>query len=255
MLVLLDRSNEVKTPDNSPISLPPTPFSHASKMRTETSHQNPTLLKLDPNNMFAILTPWDRLNLAREAFNLPAKSSYYFSAAEVGITKEPIIGSRQATPATKVDDPLTDCILLQFDRKEWHFGTNRHLSDVRLGCRGSKGISGDHFIIKVNPQLRVEVHDNSTHGTAVGYNGQEKPHIFKNDRRLLSFEPGATQPWSEVIIYVPGPGPKWLAFRIEFPWHHTDGRECHEKFLACLQATGRTFLSHWTRLGKHSSDS
>jgi hypothetical protein len=61
----------------------------------------------------------------------------------------------------------------------------------------------------------------SRYGTCVGHDGQGKKSTVKDDKRLLSFEPGATKQFKEVRIYAPDE--YRLAFDIEFPNHRSGG--------------------------------
>ncbi|KAL9014764.1 MAG: hypothetical protein Q9173_000594 [Seirophora scorigena] len=183
----------------------------------------------DPR-LFAVLTPCDNSNLAREAFSLPENNHYYHKAAH-SIAQEPIIDSRESTPAhqqpTQTYYGSGDCILLHFDDplKEpmtgWQFGTNPRLSDILLGHRGTMGISSRQFYITITDQYRVELHDGSRYGTFVSHEGQGKDVVLKHDKRLLTLEPGADDEWEDIQIYIPDE--KGLVFQIEFPNHRAAG--------------------------------
>lgn len=177
----------------------------------------------DPN-VFAVLIPCDKKNLARDAFRLQDNADCYCKAVE-GIAEEPTIDSREPTPAPQSSPEgnydSADRVLLRLDKlpkdlkKGWQFGTDPLVSDVLLGHRGTKGISSHHFHIAITKQFRVELHEKSRYGTAVGYDGQAKEVVLKEDKWLLSFEPGAQKQWKYIIIYVPDAD--GLAFKIEFP--------------------------------------
>ncbi|OCK91209.1 uncharacterized protein K441DRAFT_679710 [Cenococcum geophilum 1.58] len=109
---------------------------------------------MDNPNVFAVLTPRDGKNRAMTAFRLPENANRFHSATG-GVAEEPTINSREPTPSVwslseeerEVDQDATDRIILTFDKppkdplEGWQFGTNK-LSDVLLGHRGTRGISG-----------------------------------------------------------------------------------------------------------------
>ncbi len=92
--------------------------------------------------LFAVLTAYDKSNLATTAFGLPENVHYYRKAAEFA-AQEPIIVSREPTPSPEPDSEADyesgDRILLHLDdplkdlRTGWQFGTNQRVSDVLLG--------------------------------------------------------------------------------------------------------------------------
>ncbi|KAI9884408.1 MAG: hypothetical protein M1823_003818 [Watsoniomyces obsoletus] len=198
------------------------------------------------SNIFAVLTACDKSNLARDAFGLPENEHRYrYRKGPEIIAQEPLIDSREATPAPQVEETeggseYGDCILLRFNddlkdpQKGWQFGTNPRVSDVLLGHRGTHGISGHHFHITITEQLRIELHDDSRYGTVVMHEGQGTNMILKADKRLLGFEPEAQERWNEILVYVPDKD--GLAFRIEFPNHQEGGRNYRENL--------GTFLKH-----------
>lgn len=189
-------------------------------------------------NTFAVLIPCDDKNRARDAFRLQANADCYRKAAE-GIAEQPTIASREPTPAPQppLEDNYdsADHMRLTFDKKPndpqkgLQFGTDPR-SDVLLGHRGTSGVSGRHFRITVNKNFCVELHEDSTFGTAVGYNGEAKDEIRRKNTWILSFEPGRKTKWRDVRIYVPDEA--GLAFKIEFP-NHEAGRP---EYLANLRA-------------------
>ncbi len=150
-----------------------------------------------------------------------------------------------------------DCILLRLDdtlkdpQTGWQFGTNPSTSDVLLGHRGTKGISGRHFHITITEELRIELHDDgSRFGTVVSYDGQGKDLILKAGKRLLSFEPEVQEQWKEIIVYVPDED--LLAFRIEFP-NHRDGAKEYRKNLQAFLEECRTSILPLGGLGLESN--
>ncbi|KAF2453500.1 kinase-like domain-containing protein [Lineolata rhizophorae] len=180
---------------------------------------------LDPN-VFAVLTPCDEKNRARTAFSLPENADRFHKAVG-GVAEEPTIDSRQSTPSLLSpseetggeDEDATDRIILTFDKpskdplKGWQFGTNKASSDVLLGHRGTRGISGRQFNIAVDERLWVFLHDyHSSHGTAVSYNHKNKDEVRKKETWILSRGPGKSTPWKVVMIHV-----GHMAIKIEFP--------------------------------------
>ena len=166
--------------------------------------------------------------------------------------KSPLLtAGSEPTPAPQLSSEAnydsTDRIVLPLNKlpkdpkKGWQFGTDPRVSDVLLGHRGTKGISGRHFRITITPHFRVNLHEKSRYGTAVGYDGQAKDMVLKDDKWLLSFEPGAQKQWKEVIIYVPDAD--GLAFKIEFPNHRVGGLEYEENLRAFLEASGTALPS------------
>lgn len=195
----------------------------------------------DPN-LFAVLTPYDDSNFARDAFGLIANVDLYRKAAE-GIAEEPTIDSREPTPAPpsspmaqrEFGDRILLCLnkLPKDPKTGWQFGTNPRISDVLLGHRGTLGISSRQFYIAITEEFRVELHETSRHGTVISYDNQGKDVVVKDDKRLLSFEPGAQKQWNEIIVYVPDA--KGLAFKIDFPSHRVGASKYRENLRALLE--------------------
>ena len=213
---------------------------------------------LDPK-LFAVLTAYDKSNLAREAFGLPENVHCYRKTTE-GIAPEPIIDSREPTPAPQPPPESNyesgDRLLLRLDdapkdpKTGWQFGTNPRVCDVLLGHRGTTGISSRQFCIAITDQLRVELHDESRYGTIVSHDGQAMNVVLKDDKRLLSFEPGAHEQWEEIIVYVPDD--EGLAFKIELPNHREGGREYWKNLRAFVEEC-RTALPGVSGLGLDSN--
>lgn len=202
---------------------------------------------MSDTNVFAILRPYDTKDRARNAFRLQENAHCNSKAAEC-IAEGPTIGSREPTPARSSSPEINyDCIILRLDKppkdpsKGWQFGTNPRVSDVLLGHRGTTNISGRHFYITITEQLRVELHENSRFGTAVGYNGKVKDLVLKDDKWLLSFEPAAKNPWYEVVIHVPDQ--HGLSFKIEFPNHSIGGQEYLENLSAFVEESRKALPS------------
>lgn len=219
----------------------------------------------DPD-VFAVLIPHDFE--ARDSFRLNANAHFFHKAVKV-VDEEPANSSRESTPAPpdSSQEPTSasqeshadsyndvDRIILTFNKKPkdlqrgWQLGSTPLSSDVLL--RGTRGVSRQHLYITINEKFMAEVHDNSSYGTAVGYDDEAKHEVRKKDKWILSFEPGRQPPWEEVIIYVPHA--KALAFKIEFP-NHTAGRP---EYMANLQAffeERRTALAPVSALGLNSN--
>jgi hypothetical protein len=205
-------------------------------------------------NVFAVLIPCDDNNLARAAFRLPENAHGYCKAAEgsaQGIAEEPTIDSREPTPAPgpspeQANYYSADRILLRLDKppkdptRGWQFGTDPRFCDYLLGHRGTNGISSRQFCITITQSFWVELYDQSRYGTCVGHDGQAKHVVVKDDKRLLSYGPGAKQ-WEEVIIYAPDA--KRLAFKIEFPNHHVGRDEYWRKLQAFVDDSRRALPS------------
>ncbi|VBB81517.1 Putative protein of unknown function [Podospora comata] len=69
--------------------------------------------------------------------------------------------------------------------------------------------------------MRIWLHNRySTHGTAVGYNGQNEKEIRLNEMWILAFDPGAESSFRLITVASGG-----LAIRIEFSNHQ--GKEAH----------------------------
>ena len=200
----------------------------------------------DPN-VFAVLIPRDSKDLARDAFRLDENAYCYHKPIKV-VVEEPANPSREPTPAPQRPLPgdydSLDHVLLTFDKikdpkRGWQLGKHSPSCDVLL--QGNGGISRRHLHIKINNKFYVELHDDSTHGTAVGYDGEAKSEVRKKDQWILSFEPGIPPRWEEVIIYVPNE--EELAFEIEFPNHHLGRNEYMVNLQAFLDQSRTTLPS------------
>ena len=181
----------------------------------------------DPK-VFAILTACDDSGLARDAFSLPANVRCYRKVAG-SIVQEPTIDSRATIPASqtsgesqtksgdqiwlRLDNPLKD------PKNGWCFGIDPSVCDVLLGHRGTRYISRHHFYITITERFRVELRDESTHGTVVGHDGQAKDVTLRKDKRLLFYAPSEPQHWKEIKIVAQPKADNGLAFKIEFPNH------------------------------------
>ncbi|KAL8941885.1 MAG: hypothetical protein Q9216_001995 [Gyalolechia sp. 2 TL-2023] len=158
---------------------------------------------MDDDNLFAVLMPCNENT--KDAFRYPHNANRYYERIKA-IPQEPVFESRESTPSppdfqeSSLDYTSLDRILLTFDQKPkdlskgWQFGTNPSSSDVLLGDRRTKGISARHFTITIANNLRVMLHEDSTYGTAVGYDGEASDEVRKRNTWILCFEPGAEAP-------------------------------------------------------------
>lgn len=188
----------------------------------------------DPD-VFAVLVPCDKKNKARTAFRLKHNERRFVKATAPGVAEQAIVGSRDPTPAPqspgKEDDDDDDTgaaanasfdrIVLRFSnppkntQEGFQLGTDPARSDVLLGSRGTKGISGRQCNIATDDNDWIWLHDyHSTYGTAVGYDDEKKDEVRTNDTWILSYGPGDPKRWEDVTVYAGG-----LAFKIEFPNH------------------------------------
>ncbi|KAL8931150.1 MAG: hypothetical protein Q9208_000254 [Pyrenodesmia sp. 3 TL-2023] len=194
-----------------------------------------TMADLD---VFAVLIPVDTRNLAGSAFGLPQNANIYRKPT-INLMREPTISSREPTPDQDDSSSFDNLakyaqvaqIVLRFHNGPkdplagWAFGTNEAASDVLLGFRGTRSISGLQFTISITDDYHIVLRDNSRFGTAVGYDGKARDQSRTNYSWTLALAPGATQNWGEVRIYVPNQD--GLAFIIDFPNH----RAGEEKYL------------------------
>ena len=175
------------------------------------------------HNVFAVLTPIDKRNNARSAFYLP-QNAKWLRRVNGGVAEVPTIDSRQPTPATgpSMDETsdATDRLILTFDElprdlpNGVQFGTNPRSSHVLLGHRGTQGISARQYNITVDDELRIWLRDYSTHGTAVGYNGQNETEFRKGQTWILCLQPGIPNIFEEITIHS-----GHLAIQVMFPNH------------------------------------
>jgi hypothetical protein len=110
----------------------------------------------------------------------------WFHKATGGVAEEPIIHSREPTPAPgpssgDQDVGANDRLIVTFDEllKELEscqngvqFGTHLGLCHILLGHRGTPGVSAKQYNITVGDNLWIWLHDYySMHGTAVALEG------------------------------------------------------------------------------------
>lgn len=190
------------------------------------------------HNVFAVLTAYDHQNKASSAFKLQ-ENSKWFREAVGGVAEEPTIDSREATPAEEpqLDDEepgAVDRLVVTFDelleklQNGVQLGTNPSSSHILLGHRGTKGISAKQCNITVDDDFCIWLHDYySTHGTAIGYKGQNQKEVRKKETWILACKPGTRHRFGEITIHAGS-----LAVKIEFPNHTT----AHPRYVENLRA-------------------
>ena len=181
-------------------------------------------------NVFAVLTPCDAKNKARSAFKLP-QNEKWFHKATGGVAEEPIIDSREPTPAPDAssgdqDAGASDRLIVTFDellrelescQNGVQFGTHLGVCHILLGHRGTPGVSAKQYNITVGDNLWIWLHDYySLHGTAVAHNSQNETEVRKKDTWLLAYGPGSRKQLWNITIHSGG-----LIIKIEFPNHGT----------------------------------
>ncbi|KAK5651041.1 hypothetical protein OQA88_1063 [Cercophora sp. LCS_1] len=178
-------------------------------------------------NVFVVLKPRDGRNRAQSAFKL-THNARWFRPATRGVAKQATIGSRDITPADNSESEyeveesvdrlvVTFLELLQLPNLSngLQAGTDKAESHILLGHRGTRGISGQQYGIAVDDRLCIWLHDfTSTHGTAVGYNGQNEREIHGKDTWILAYEPGKRNQFGDITINCGG-----LVIAVEFPNH------------------------------------
>lgn len=187
-------------------------------------------LQMYNHNVFAVLTAHDQRNMASSAFKL-VHNLKWFCSAKGGVANEPIIDSREPTPAVdenaqseKSEDPnsgAADRLVIRFDllsenlQNGIQFGTSENLCHILLGHRGTRGVSKKQCSITVDDNLKVWLHDyHSTHGSAIGQEGQHESAVRKKETWILAFEPGPADQFELTTIHLGN-----LVVRIQFPNH------------------------------------
>ena len=195
------------------------------------------------HNVFAVLTAYDGKNKAKSAFELPENSTW-FRPSVGGVATKPTIDSRHATPAEdeesdKEELSVVDRLVVTFDKllenenfeNGLQLGTNPSSSHILLGHRGTKGVSTKQCNITVDDDLCIWLHDyHSTHGSAVGHNGQNQNEVRKSETWILAVEPGEENPFGEVTIHSGS-----LAVEIKFVNHTTGELQYVENLRAFIK--------------------
>ena len=180
------------------------------------------------HNVFAVLTAHDEKNRASSAIKLE-ENAKWFHKAMGGVAEKPTITSREATPAEtspqgNSETAETDAVnrlVITFDKlleniqHGLQLGTNPKSSHVLLGHRGTRGISAKQCNITVDNDLRIWLHDYySTHGTAVGYDGQNQKEVRRKETWILADRPKEEDLFMDITIHSSS-----LALKIIFPNH------------------------------------
>ncbi|KJZ70486.1 hypothetical protein HIM_10115 [Hirsutella minnesotensis 3608] len=159
-------------------------------------------------------------------------------------------GSREVTPASgdtesEDDEPnAADRLVVTFDKlghcpNGLQFGTRPSTSHILLGHRGTKGISARQYNIVADSDLRIWLHDySSSHGTAVGYDGQNQEETRKKEKWILAFSPGTKNYCPEISIHSGG-----LAIIVEFPNHEAARPQYVESLKTFFNQHGASTLS------------
>lgn len=190
-------------------------------------------------DIFFYLTAYDARNEASTAFKL-AHNALWFQDSE----DWPTIGSREPTPAADIEPTGRDTVAKLvirfthlFERLDAYdlppteggiqFGTDPAFCQILLGRRGRPGISGKHFIISIDDHLRIFLDDNpSTHGTAVGGDGQNEDDFRVAGQWMLLDAPGSRDLHSRLTLHAGR-----LGVRIHFPNHE----EPSERYMQALR--------------------
>ncbi|OAA63441.1 hypothetical protein SPI_03604 [Niveomyces insectorum RCEF 264] len=145
-------------------------------------------------DVFVVLKPRDEKNRAQSAFKLQ-HNARWFRPATGGVAETATIGSRDVTPANDSeskdeDKGKVDRLVVTFPElirlpnlsNGLQAGTDIARSHILLGHRGTKAISAQQYRIAVDDYLYIYLHDyTSTHGTAVGYSGQNEKEAHTKD--------------------------------------------------------------------------
>ena len=173
-------------------------------------------------------------------FQLP-ENSRWLRKAVGGVAEQPTIDSREVTPAEDLhfedeEASAVDRLVVTFDgllenlENGVVLGSNPKKSHILLGHRGTGGISAKQCSITVDDKLHIWLPDcQSTHGTAVGYGGQNEKQVRKRETWILAYEPGILNPFGKTTIHSGS-----LAVGIEFPNHTTT--HPHSQYVKNLRA-------------------
>jgi hypothetical protein len=197
------------------------------------------------HNVFAVLTPQDNKNKASSAFKL-AHNARWFRPGVGGVAEKATISSREPTPAVDAQGEGTEGTSGAVDRLVLTFselmqleglggwimaGTSTATSHILLGHRGTAGISSRQFSIVVDDNMRIWLYDRySTHGTAVGYNGQNEKETRLNETWILAYGPGEDKPFDHITVASGG-----LIISIEFPNHQGNEAQYIENLRALIK--------------------
>lgn len=211
-------------------------------------------------NVFCYLTAADSRNKASSAIKLPRNSRWFYEA-KGGVEEQPIISSRDPTPAPdalieEAHDSAhldaTERLAVTFSELRTMcqegairtesveagvvFGTDPRSCHVLLGFRGTAGISAKQFAISIDRENRAVLTDmGSAYGTAVETNGQNKGQKRIRDQWVLSGPPGLPDRFSDINIWLGK-----LALNVCFPNHRKPTVEYMQNL--------REFTSRWGTL-------
>lgn len=178
---------------------------------------------MDNLDVFAVLTARGTNIRVNRAFKL-AHNARWFQPAVGGVEEQPTISSREPTPPVDDDDEKdADRLVLTFSGlmqlgglgEGIRAGTDRTLSHILLGRRGTPGVSSHQYSIVIDDELRIWLRDRySSYGTSVAYSGQDLGNKRVNESWLLASKPSKPNRFGRVAI-----GSGDLAIEIEFPNH------------------------------------
>lgn len=188
------------------------------------------------HNVFAVLTALGSNAKANSAIKLAHNSRWFREAVTPpGVAEQPTIDSREPTPAPSAADEDQNqsrymqtknegaSLVVTFDQlllsqslaQGVQFGTKPSSAHILLGHRGTRGISARHCNINVDDNLGIWLHDySSTHGTAVGCDGQNQKEVRRRETWILAYAPGEKHPFRVTTIHAAK-----LALEIHFPNH------------------------------------
>ncbi|KAI1112766.1 kinase-like domain-containing protein [Nemania sp. NC0429] len=179
------------------------------------------------DNVFAVLTAYDRGGYASRAFQLPENRRWL---------KE------------KSEPRGVDRLVITFDVKSplhgIQFGRDPSSSDVFLGPQ--LAVSRSHYNIIVDEDLCIWLEDlHSTWGTAVGCSGQNQTNKRRWETWILAGPPGNGNPFGEITIHTDP-----LVVRIEFPNHAA----ASAKYVENLRAFSRECCNGLARRSRKRGD-
>lgn len=198
---------------------------------------------MDPD-IFAVIIPTDRRNLARMSFQLSANRRLYTSGAPT-MPSPHRYGSE--SPDSEVPDSgdeseddeqnhLSDLdrITLRLSQKlvnpleGFQFGTSRDSDVCLIRDEACKAPSRRQFSIVMDDQYGIWLRDyTSSRGTAVKYDDNDRAETRRNETWILSYHPGHSISFEILAIHAGK-----MSFQIYFPNHHM--RQPSSEYLANL---------------------
>ncbi|KAL9118861.1 MAG: hypothetical protein Q9187_004583 [Circinaria calcarea] len=169
------------------------------------------------HSVFAVLTARDQKNKASSAFKLPHNSRWFHEAVG-GVAEQPIIDSREATPAedAQSEDENPGAV----DRLVKILSTGYKRARIRVRLISSWGTEERKELargITISPWTMIFVSGYTItirRTGPVGYKGQNQKEVRKKETWILTYEPGVPNPFGDITIHLGG-----LAIKIEFPNH------------------------------------